>query len=144
MVSAPRTLPRLLLILLLLTAVFAALQLYPADLPSPLGDRRGDLLATILYDQAIVFVLRVVVLCAAVFTVLSIVGRIRNREWLMRAGPFEVERTAERADRERDDLKAQLTQLQAEYDRLVEPTRWSRTDGVPEDRSPRRRSHATQ
>ncbi|HMJ01460.1 MAG TPA: hypothetical protein VK506_00890 [Conexibacter sp.] len=80
MSTAARTLPRLAGILLVLGGAYAGLQLYPSEPPSPAVGRRADLIATVFYDQAMVFLLRVVILCAAAFTVLSIVARIWNRE----------------------------------------------------------------
>lgn len=145
MPTATRTLPRLVGVLLLLAVAYVGLQLYPSELPSAADSRRGDLLATVLYDHAIVFVLRVVVICAAVFTVLSIVARIKEREWLTKAGPFEVERAAPLIERERDDLKAQLAALRAEYVRLTEamlalrPSSPSHDDDPPGEET----SHAT-
>jgi hypothetical protein len=120
MPTVPCTLPRLVGILLLLAAVYVGLQLYPSELPAPATGRRADLLATVFYDQAMVFLLRLVILCAAAFTVFSIVARIWNREWLTKAGPFEVERAVPLVEDERDDLKSQLGELRADYVRLAE------------------------
>ncbi len=117
MPTAARTLPRLAGILLALAGAYVGLRLYPSELPSPAVGRRADLLATLFYDQAMVFLLRVVILCAAAFTVLSIVARIWNREWLTKAGPFEVERMV--ASRDRDALKRQLEEAHAEIERLA-------------------------
>ena len=108
---APFTLPRLVAALVTLGVAYAGLRLYPAELPAlPAGDR-GDLLATVFYDQAMVFLLRIVFLCAAAFAVLSIAARIWNREWLIKAGPFEVERAAARSERELDELRGVLADL---------------------------------
>jgi hypothetical protein len=111
MPTAARTLPRLVGILLALGSAYVGLRLYPSELPSPAVGRRADVIATVFYDQAMVFLLRVVILCAAAFTVLSIVARIWNREWLIKASPFEVERVVAVAADEHGDLEVEVAGL---------------------------------
>lgn len=102
-------------VLLAPALALAALRLYPHELPPA---RHPDLLAAVFYSRAMVFAGRVTLLCLAVFAVLSIVARIVRREWLLRAGPFEVERAAAISERERDELKADAAASRARMERL--------------------------
>ena len=100
---------RLVVLLLALAGGFAALRLYPHELPPA---RHPDLLAVVFYSPGMVFAGRVTLLCLAAFAVLSIVARIVRREWLLRAGPFEVERAAAISEREQDQLRVKLAASQ--------------------------------
>ncbi|MFL5817086.1 MAG: hypothetical protein ACJ76L_05740 [Conexibacter sp.] len=84
-----------------------ALRLYPHELPQA---RHPDLLTVVFYSRAMVFAGRVTLLCLAAFAALSIGARIVRREWLLRAGPFEVERAVGISERERDELKEELAE----------------------------------
>jgi hypothetical protein len=106
---------RLAVALLAPAAALAALRLYPHELPPA---RHPDLLAAVFYSRAMVFTGRVTLLCLAAFAVLSIGARIVRREWLLRAGPFEVERAAAISERERDELKAEAAESRARMKRL--------------------------
>lgn len=106
---------RLLTLLVAVAAGFAALRLYPHELPPA---RHPDLLAVVFYSPAMVFAGRVTLLCLAAFAILSIVARIARREWLLRAGPFEVERAAAISERERDELKEELAEQRVSSERL--------------------------
>jgi len=106
---------RLAVVLSAPVAALVALRLYPHELPPA---RHPDLLAVVFYSRAMVFAGRVTVLCLAAFAVLSIGARIVRREWLLRAGPFEVERAAAISERERDELKAELAMWRARTERL--------------------------
>jgi hypothetical protein len=143
MPTATRTLPRLAGVLLLLAGAYVALQAYPSELAVPAAARRADLIATVLYDQAIVFVLRILILCAAAFTVLSIVVRIWNREWLTKAGPFEVERAVAVTEREHGDLEIEVADLRARYVELLERMLVSRERAASDDLLRRGASHVT-
>jgi len=101
---------------LALASALVALRLYPHELPAA---QHPDLLAVIAYSRAMVFAGRVTLLCLAAFAILSIVARIARREWLLRAGPFEVERAAAISERERDELKAELAESRATIERLA-------------------------
>lgn len=102
-------------LLLALPGALVVLRLYPHELPPA---QHPDLLAAVFYSRAMVFAGRVTLLCLAVFAVLSIGARIVRREWLLRAGPFEVERAAAISERERDELKAEVAKTQAETAQL--------------------------
>jgi hypothetical protein len=106
---------RLAAVALALASAFAALRLYPRELPPA---HHPDLLAVVFYSRAMVFAGRVTLLCLAAFAILSPAARIVRREWLLRAGPFEVERAAAISERERDELKVDLAESRARVERL--------------------------
>ncbi|MDQ3725634.1 MAG: hypothetical protein M3335_07075 [Actinomycetota bacterium] len=68
--------------------------LYPANLPS---GRNPDFVDTIFDNRGVVWAARLLLVSAAavlafggIFIVLSIGIRMKNGEWLRRAGPFEI------------------------------------------------------
>ena len=68
--------------------------LYPADLP---GSRNPDFVDNVFDNRAVLLAARLLLVSAAgvlafggVFIVVSIGNRMRNGEWLRRAGPFEI------------------------------------------------------
>ena len=72
--------------------------LYPADLPSTTNP---DFIDNIFDNRAVVWAARLLLVSAAavlafggVFIVISTGIRMKNREWLRRAGPFEISETA--------------------------------------------------
>jgi hypothetical protein len=72
--------------------------LYPADLP-PVAN--PDFIDNIFDNRAVVWAARLLLVSAAavlafggIFIVVSIGIRMKNREWLRRAGPFEISETA--------------------------------------------------
>lgn len=89
--------------LLIITAgiagvVLLAKGLYPVDLPSTANP---DFLDNVFDNRAVVWAARLllvsaaaVLACGGVFIVISIGIRMRNEEWLRRAGPFEISDTA--------------------------------------------------
>jgi hypothetical protein len=71
--------------------------LYPVDLPSA---RNPDFIDTVFDNRAVLWMARLLLVSAAVvlafggfFIVVSIGMRVKNEEWLRRAGPFEVSET---------------------------------------------------
>jgi hypothetical protein len=71
--------------------------LYPADLPSV---EDPDFIDTIFDNRAVLWVSRLLLVSAAgvlafggFFIVISIAMRMKNGEWLRRAGPFEISET---------------------------------------------------
>jgi hypothetical protein len=74
--------------------VLLAVGLFPADLP---GSDSPTFIDTIFDNRGVIWAARLLLVSAAavlafggVFIVVSIVIRMRNGEWLRRAGPFEV------------------------------------------------------
>jgi len=93
--------PALLLILTCVAGVaLLAKGLYPVDLPSA---KNPDFIETIFDNRAVLWTARLLLVSAAVvlafggfFIVISIGMRLRNEEWLRRAGPFEISETTMR------------------------------------------------
>lgn len=79
---------RLTLLALIAVAVYVGLRIYPLTAPHP--STRPDFLDAVLESRALVFAARMTVLFAAAFVILSVTARIWNKEWLSKAGPFEV------------------------------------------------------
>lgn len=81
--------------------------LYPADLPR---SRNPDFVDNVFANRAVLLAARLLLVSAAavlalggLFIVVSIGHRMRNREWLRRAGPFEIsELKAAQAEEEID------------------------------------------
>lgn len=74
--------------------VLLAKGLYPADLPS---SRSPDFADNIFDNRGVLWAARLLLVSAAgvlafggIFIVLSIGNRMKNGEWLRRAGPFEI------------------------------------------------------
>ncbi|HEX2266073.1 MAG TPA: hypothetical protein VHH14_07300 [Solirubrobacterales bacterium] len=68
--------------------------LYPADLPE---SRNPDFVDTVFDNRGVVWAARLLLVSAAgvlalggVFIVASIAIRMKNQEWLRKAGPFEI------------------------------------------------------
>src|SRR4051812_13559390 len=68
--------------------------LYPADLPA---SRNPDFLDNVFHNRAVLWAARLLLVSAAgvlafggIFIVASIGVRMKNGEWLRRAGPFEI------------------------------------------------------
>jgi hypothetical protein len=68
--------------------------LYPADLPE---SRNPDFVDNVFDNRGVLWAARLLLVSAAgvlafggIFIVLSIGIRMKNREWLRRAGPFEI------------------------------------------------------
>lgn len=87
----------LLLLPCIAAVVLLAKGLYPVDLPSV---NNPDFLDTTFDNRAVIWTARLLLVSAAVvlafggfFIVISIGMRMKNREWLRRAGPFEISET---------------------------------------------------
>ncbi len=88
----------LLFVALLALLVLLIKGLYPTDLP--IG-KNPDFIDNVFDNRAVIWAARLLLVSAAavlafggVFIVTSTVIRMRNREWLRRAGPFEISETA--------------------------------------------------
>jgi hypothetical protein len=121
---------------------FLVIGLVPTDLPP---DKGSNFVDTVFHNKGVVLAARLLLVSAVVvlavggvFIVSSIVMRMRNREWLKRAGPFEigdaelrdVDSEAEQwraiADSSREEVKELTEQLQVAQ-KLVEDTRGEMT-----------------
>jgi hypothetical protein len=82
------------LLLVGILTLLLAKGLYPADLP---GSRDPDFIDNIFDNRGVLWAARLLLVSAAgvlavggMFIVTSIGVRMKNREWLRRAGPFEI------------------------------------------------------
>ena len=111
--------------------------LYPADLPQ---SRNPDFVDNVFDNRGVLWAARLllvsaaaVLACGGAFIVVSIGIRMKNREWLRRAGPFEI---SERLGETRDEVEvwrqaalanqeeiASLRELLEQSDEIVEKLR---------------------
>jgi hypothetical protein len=102
---------RFLILLAAIGLLHVALRIYPRDLPAP--QPHADFIATIFQSRVLIFTGRITLLVVAAFIVCSIVARIWNREWLSKAGPFEVSTAMTHVEHERDGLSEELASARA-------------------------------
>src|SRR4051794_26487412 len=145
--------PALLLILTCVTGMALLVKgLYPVDLPSA---RNPDFIDAIFDNRAVLWTARLLLVSAAVvlafgglFIVISIGMRLKNGEWLRRAGPFEIsETTLSEMTGQRDRWRiaalleqesvAELTERLEKSDELIAQLRTAYASGsmVEEERS---------
>jgi hypothetical protein len=109
--------------------------LYPVDLPLA---QNPDFIDNVFANRGVVWAARLLLVSAAavlafggVFIVISTGIRMKNREWLRRAGPFEISETAvgeiegqvsfwRTAALAREEEVAELTEHMDESDELIE------------------------
>lgn len=103
-------------VVLSIVGAYVALRVYPPELPAL--ERHPDFLATVFQSRPIVFAGRVTILCVAAFAIFSIAARMWNKQWLAKAGPFEIERVAAGALRERDEIKEEVDRAHAAIEDL--------------------------
>jgi hypothetical protein len=132
---AGRLLAATLLAVLIAAALLLAVGLFPADLPA---NGEPSFLDTVFDNRAVIWASRLLLVSAAVvlafggiFVIASTVVRMKNGDWLRRAGPFEVSEAAtgeiegevefwrDIAEAEREE-SAELTEQLHESDRLIE------------------------
>lgn len=125
----------LLLVAATLGVVLLAIGMFPAGLPNKTSPSFID---TIFDNRGVILAARLLLVSAAavlafggVFIVASTVIRMKNGEWLRRAGPFEVSETAadrmagqvelwrETALAEREEEVGELTELLDQSDELI-------------------------
>src|SRR3954447_25407390 len=126
--------------------------LYPVDMPSV---KNPDFIDTIFDNRAVLWTARLLLVSAAVvlafgglFIVISIGMRLKNGEWLRRAGPFEIsETTLSEMTGQRDRWRiaalleqesvAELTERLEKSDELIAQLRTAYASGsmVEEERS---------
>jgi hypothetical protein len=140
----------LLILTCVISAALLAKGLYPVDRPSV---KNPDFIDTIFDNRAVLWTARlllvsaaVVLACGGFFIVISIGMRLKNEEWLRRAGPFEVSeptvseiegqlahwRTA--ASLKQEEI-AELTECLKESDEMIERLRTAFASGSMVGRS---------
>jgi len=108
---------RLLLIALCVVSAYVALRLYPHRMPS--SKPHPGYVETVLQSRVLVLAGRMALLFVAAFGVLSIAARMWNKEWLSKAGPFEVSKAAATVEHERELLKEQLARAEDRIEHLT-------------------------
>lgn len=88
----------LLLFSILVGLVFVVVGLAPADLPP---DKSSNFIDSIFHNKGVILAARLLLVSAAVvlamggvFIIASMIIRMKNGEWLKRAGPFEIGESA--------------------------------------------------
>lgn len=97
----PRVAAAALILVISLAVADAAL----APTPAP---GQPDFIDTILASRAVVVAIRIAVVFAAAFLVLSVVALIARRQWLTRVGPVEVSRRVSDLEEENRRLEEEL------------------------------------
>lgn len=77
--------------------------LSPAPAPAQL-----DFIDTVLASRAVVVAIRIALVFAALFVVLSVIALIAQRRWLRRLGPVEVSKEISNLDAENQRLENEL------------------------------------
>lgn len=93
-------------IALILVTALAATDAVLAPTPAP---KQPDFIDTILASRAVVAAIRIAIVFAGVFVVLSVVALIARRQWLTRVGPLEV---SGRVSTARDDRQQVIESLE--------------------------------
>lgn len=117
----------LVVVLVLATAAVLALGQYPHH---ELAGPNSTTVSRIIAAPAFVVALRIVVMYAVVFVLASILARIWNRQWLRKAGPFEVADDVQALKDERDRVRGEVQTAQARIGELNE--RLLQSNGVIE------------
>jgi hypothetical protein len=109
------------LLALVVAAIVAVAQIYPSQLPT---GKNPSFVDNIFDSRVVVLLLRVALIFAAGYVVISVIGLIVERRWLAELGPFKasepiarVERGAEVLDTDLGDARETIEGLQR---RLVE------------------------
>ena len=96
----------LILVAILVGLVFLVVGLVPADLPP---DKSPDFVDSIFHNKGVILAARLLLVSAAVvlamggvFIIVSMIIRMKNGEWLKRAGPFEI------GESELTDIESQI------------------------------------
>jgi hypothetical protein len=91
------------IVLIFITAL-AATDAVLAPTPAP---KQPDFIDTILASRAVVAAIRIAIVFAGIFVVLSVTALIARRQWLRRVGPVEVEEVSD-LDTENQQLRREL------------------------------------
>jgi len=86
-----------------------------APAPAP---RDPDFIGTILASRSVVSAIRISIIFAATFVVLSVIALSVRRQWLRRIGPVEVSEEVLHLDFENRDLEARLGRAREEIEEL--------------------------
>lgn len=107
----------LLMAILLALAGYAAYDAITADRPTP---ENPAFLDTIIASDSVVAAIRIAVIAAAIFLVISVIALISRREWLTGFGPVRVGQSVEELNAAYQVRTAQLYEAQQTIDELEE------------------------
>jgi len=106
---------------LVAAAVLAVIQIYPHKLPTTANPSFVD---NIFDSRVVILVVRVALIFAAGYIVISVVGLIVGRRWLSQLGPFKASDPIARLDKSAEALESDLQEavdtIQDLEKRLVE------------------------
>jgi len=85
--------------------------------PTPVPQQPG-FIDTVLASRAVVAAIRLAIISAGVFIVLSVVALIAKRQWLVRVGPVQVSEQVSDLDSENQRLKESLENARETIDNL--------------------------
>ncbi len=104
------------LLALVAAVVLAGTQIYPSQLPTT---KNPSFVDNIFDSRVVILLIRVALIFAAGYVVISVVGLVVERRWLAQLGPFKasepiarVERGAETLDTDLDDARETIEGLQ--------------------------------
>jgi hypothetical protein len=111
---------RLLLIPLALSVLFVAFVYAIGDatlapMPSP---GKPSSINTLLGSRAVVAAIRLAIISAAAFVVISVLALIKRRQWLIRVGPVEVSEQVSNFDADSQRLEHSLEEAEQTIDSL--------------------------
>lgn len=86
-------------------AVFAVIGIYPHKVPVP---KNPSFVDDIFISRTVVLFVRIAVIFAAGYVVISVVGLILGRRWLAELGPFKASEPIARLERGAEALEADL------------------------------------
>ncbi len=90
---------------LVYVAVLAVIQIYPHQLPTT---KNPSFVDSIFDSRVVILVVRVALMFAAGYIVISVVGLIVGRQWLSELGPFKASAPIARLDRSAEVLQTEL------------------------------------
>lgn len=91
---------------LIAAAALAVIQIYPHQLPAT---KNPSFVDNIFDSRIVILVVRVALMFAAGYIVISVVGLIVGRRWLAELGPFKASEPIARLDRGTEALETDLT-----------------------------------
>ncbi|MDQ2630367.1 MAG: hypothetical protein M3Y75_05260 [Actinomycetota bacterium] len=103
-------------IVLILAVSLAIADALLAPAPAP---EQPDFIDTVLASRAVVVSIRIAVVFAALFLVLSVAALIIRRQWLARVGPVEVEKVVA-LDVDSEDLEGRMKDANQAIEALEE------------------------
>jgi hypothetical protein len=106
-----------LLVLLAGGVVALGLTIYPNELRSK---NSPNFIDNIFDSRLVIFIVRVVILAAAVYAVASVVGLILNRQWIERIGPVQVAQSVAEYERQNIALSYELADAAETIEALQE------------------------